>query len=1209
MALTKTQVSELYVAIFNRASEGEGNQYWQGLDGSAADIAALMLATPAAQAYFGDSLDSDQAFIEHIYLNTLGKTYEDDAEGIDYWVGRLEAGADRGALIAELVVAAQHEDFAGTPAQQQFLNRVEVSDYTADTLFNAPADFATSLNFGADLVVTENPGTINPAKQAVDTIADDEPGEPGEPGEEGQRIRLTEGRDDVTGTSGDDTFVGLVGQNQNGTLVNEFATGDVIDGGAGRDKIEATIQADYTADAGLAARVNARTENVEEVHLEALSTRDGTVIVDAGRMNSVEEFWSDNSSADLRIEDVRLGSKLGITKDVTFGLRQTDFDSDFTALFDSQSLVNAPAQQVNSALSIRIADVSTETPEAPLTNVNLNLSFNLGGETVTLENVQATGGTYLGLVTAIRTALAEAGHPELNVGVGAQYNQVTFAGNTVTLPFTASEVLITDPNGNAFTGINFTQSAIDPVQGGFLVAGNAAPVDPAAVSNLIESNLILDNAGRGSTAGDVVIGGMSNSNGGVEKFNVTVEGARQSKIESLNTTNNRLLEIEIDSAEGSVASLAIGRTQAGLREIDANGFTGANLTLGTSATFATGATGATGAAAIENLLFLDAGQTTANVNFHGVNAFVGASGQLAQILTGAGNDNIVLEQYGQSISGSTQTSSVINAGGGNNTVTLITANDGIDNDATVITGAGVDVINGGANNLTAHTGAGNDVIYAENTGDMAQVTYFAGEWDTTSAAITANGTNGSGLTYTVENSQLLDGREVQVTLNIPGVGDVDSFVDGFEAKVSAVVTASNGDLTTERDLYEAVARAINTDPVLNKLAVATVNSAGNLTVRYLVDGEAAVGQELVQIEILDEWADVATGQQTRLLNALRAELQDSSIVAADLEAAYNGVPASSVISAGGVAATAHTFTVALASLTDGGTEDVTFTIGADFATITGFDSTALPATITIGAEVYALTVVGTDLVLTSTTLGAQNPTADPVLNPVLDVVDTAAGSSTGAFADGIDGSAVGSDSLDQGGTNIVNGGLGDDVIVLSSDDDTNDAVVFDAGGFGNDTIVHFTSGAVLGADALVFNWLDNQTSASGSVESRIDVDVTLNTDGFITANEVTVVDFSTLFAGAAGVNFANMTNAQVVTALNAAYDAGVTADLVGNVQKSVLIIHNEGNTVASMDNLGEYKVFEVTSGNAAAAVDFTAANLVGTIDFGEEQAFDNVNFA
>lgn len=1199
MALTKTQVSELYVAIFNRASEGEGNQYWQGLDGSAAEIAALMLATPAAQAYFGDSLDSDQAFIEHIYLNTLGKTYEDDAEGIDYWVGRLEAGEDRGALIAELVVAAQHPDFAGTAAQQQFLNRVEVSDYTADTLFNAPADFATSLNFAADLVVTENPGTINPAKQAVDAIAATEPGEPGEPGAEGDRFQLTDGRDFLTGTAGDDIFMGFAGQNQNGTIANAFGTGDFIDGGAGRDKIEATVQSDLSADMGVPATINARTVNVEEVHFEALpsSVINGNVVVDAGRMDSVEEFWSDNSSADLTIRDVRLGSKLNITKDVTFGLRETDFDSDFTALFDSQSLVNAPAQQVNSALSIRIADVSTETPDTPLANVNLNLSFNLGGETITLEDVQATGGTYLGLVTAIRTALAEAGHPELNVGVGAQYNQVTFAGNTVTLPFTASEVLITDPNGNAFTGINFTQSAIDPVQGGFLVAGNAEPVDPAAVSNLIESNLILDNAGRGSTAGDVKIGGMSNSNGGVEKFNVTVEGARQSKIKSLTTTNERLLEIDIDSAEGSTASLAIGGTQADLREIDANGFTGANLSLGT---------GAHGAAAIENLLFLDAGQTTANVNFHGVNAFVGASGQLAQILTGAGNDNIVLAQYGESISGSTQTSSVINAGGGNNTVTLITANDGIDNDATVITGAGVDVINGGANNLTAHTGAGNDVIYAENTGATAQVTYFAGDWDGTSAVITATG---SSLTYTVDKSQLLDGREVQVTLNIPGVGDVDSFVDGFEAKVNAVVTASNGGLTTERDLYDAVARAINTDAVLNKLAVASVNSAGNLTVRYLVDGASAAGQGLVEIEVLGQWVDVASGQQTRLLNALRAELHDSSIVAADLAAAYNGVVGSSVIS-GGAAATAHTFTVALGDLTDDGVADVTFTIDGVSATINGFDSGALPASITIGTEEYVLSEDGTNLVLTSTTLGAQNPMGDPAQDLVLDVVDTAAGATTGAFDDGIDGSAVGSNSLALGGTNFVNGGLGDDVIVLSSDATTNDAVLFDAGGFGNDTVVHFTSGAVAGADVLVFNWLDNQTSASGSVESRIDVDVTLNTDALITANEVTVVDFGTLFPGAAaGLNFANMTNAQVVTALNAAYDAGVTNKLVGNVQKSVLIIHNEGNTVASMDNLGEYKVFEVTSGNAAGAVDFTAANLVGTIDFGEEQAFDNVNFA
>ena len=54
MALTKTQVSELYVAIFNRTSEGEGNTYWQT---SESDIKAaeFMLDSQDAKDYFGTS--------------------------------------------------------------------------------------------------------------------------------------------------------------------------------------------------------------------------------------------------------------------------------------------------------------------------------------------------------------------------------------------------------------------------------------------------------------------------------------------------------------------------------------------------------------------------------------------------------------------------------------------------------------------------------------------------------------------------------------------------------------------------------------------------------------------------------------------------------------------------------------------------------------------------------------------------------------------------------------------------------------------------------------------------------------------------------------------------------------------------------------------------------------------------------------------------
>lgn len=87
-----------------------------------------MLATTAASEYFGSSLNSNQAFIEHIYINTLGKTYLEDKEGIDYWVDLLNQGYLRNQVISTLIIAAQASENAGN-AQDQFNNRVALSDY------------------------------------------------------------------------------------------------------------------------------------------------------------------------------------------------------------------------------------------------------------------------------------------------------------------------------------------------------------------------------------------------------------------------------------------------------------------------------------------------------------------------------------------------------------------------------------------------------------------------------------------------------------------------------------------------------------------------------------------------------------------------------------------------------------------------------------------------------------------------------------------------------------------------------------------------------------------------------------------------------------------------------------------------------------------------------------------------------------------------
>ena len=180
-ALNQTEVSQLYVSIFGRASEGEGNSYWQTGQYGMATTANEMLATTAASDYFGASLNSNQAFIEHIYLNTLSKTLADDPDGIAYWVGLLNTGLTRGEVATSLVGVIK--DYApGGPyynpndtktiaAYNQFTNRVDISNYMAETVQDTPDDWATSTSFSHGLVVTDDASTVSKALYAIDTLA------------------------------------------------------------------------------------------------------------------------------------------------------------------------------------------------------------------------------------------------------------------------------------------------------------------------------------------------------------------------------------------------------------------------------------------------------------------------------------------------------------------------------------------------------------------------------------------------------------------------------------------------------------------------------------------------------------------------------------------------------------------------------------------------------------------------------------------------------------------------------------------------------------------------------------------------------------------------------------------------------------------------------------------------------------------------------
>jgi len=165
-ALTKTEVSMLYVSIFNRASEGAGNNYWQGTNLSVAEMASSMLMTNDARNYFGNSLDSNRAFVEHIYLNTLNKSPSDDPEGISYWVSLLNSGTSRGQMVANFVNAATDPVNAGN-AQNQFINRVEVSNYMADNVSSVPDNYTVITSFSGTLTVTSDDSTVDGAMNYI----------------------------------------------------------------------------------------------------------------------------------------------------------------------------------------------------------------------------------------------------------------------------------------------------------------------------------------------------------------------------------------------------------------------------------------------------------------------------------------------------------------------------------------------------------------------------------------------------------------------------------------------------------------------------------------------------------------------------------------------------------------------------------------------------------------------------------------------------------------------------------------------------------------------------------------------------------------------------------------------------------------------------------------------------------------------------------
>jgi hypothetical protein len=377
---------------------------------------------------------------------------------------------------------------------------------------------------------------------------------------QGTAFTLTPGADNIAGTANNDTFTASVGGN-NDTLQSD----DVIGGGAGTDTLDVTL-------ANTPFAITPRSSSVEILKVRSQANGDdegtndvqgffstilkntvstivtaGDNTIDAQNMVGTSQFWNSNSRADLVVEDIRNKSH-----ETTLGFQSTDpGDVDYAVFFDPSHITSPAGVASGATLTMRLADVLGLKVD---TNGLKNLPYN--GMTITVGTKDAALAidfskltSYADFVTAINAELVKAGLTTITATAGTAETAVFstavsgFAQGSVAGTFNPVILTNSGPDGVTLKGYSLNTGAQEP--NGNLVR-TATLNEKVTVNALTQVNMILDDVGRGSMAGDFLAGSMStgaSGSKGIAQFNVSVD--RSSHITTLQTTNNGLEVVNV----------------------------------------------------------------------------------------------------------------------------------------------------------------------------------------------------------------------------------------------------------------------------------------------------------------------------------------------------------------------------------------------------------------------------------------------------------------------------------------------------------------------------------------------------------------------------------------------------------------------------------------------------------------------------------------
>jgi Ca2+-binding RTX toxin-like protein len=860
MALTQTQVSQLYVSIIGRASEGEGNTFWQGA--SDMDTAAgSMLDSAAAQAYFGSTLDSNQAFIEHIYQNTLGKTVAEDPDGIAFWVNALDGGMSKGDIIVSLIDAAMSPDVTDKDAQNLFINQVEVSDYCADTI---PTSDPTDLSdfTGYITSVTADSTSVDTVKATIDAdapvIVD------------GDTFTLTTGDDVFGGTADSDLFVAAAGTLSDDDVVldSSLADNDIMN--IVYEASDVTLVADIT---------NVENINVEMDMLNGAAF-DATNVTGATITVSSQKFGFDGAVTVSNAEDNGVTAGANVTDLIVTGLE----DGIVTAgSAETVGTTSAAGDDVNLSVSGDVAVTLTSTA-ADLGTLSIEATADAEVD-LTLDT--ATGiGELLGSGSGALTVVGDAA--VFNALEISGVDTLTFDANTAAAPIDMVDVDV------ATVGLaTATATELDAdLTGAALVAGSTVNVDASVTAGeLTLTNYESATVNYSAAVAAAILNTDSNVDVNVAAAamtNLDVFGATGSVV-TVTGTSDIALDVNTTGtvdASGVTGNLTVTTTAATAAALEIVGGTGdnsftlstttgsADITTGNGETTVTTAdltgtlavTGGTGADTIDAILAATGGGTIA-----------------AQL--GAGDDTVKLVTAGAA------TTYAFQFGTGTDTLNLA--------DTTNLTAD--DITISGLENITISED-GSDASHATLSADMLNgqsytITSDDADEDATAAvtlnidvAATDTAIDFSGLTIAGDaKAATIDATVIDANLNTAATSivgtSVKDTITGSSAAANTIDGGAGNDIIVGGDVVDTITGGAGNDSITGGLKgdILTGGAGSDTFVFTTLNSTANTTTVLTNMDKISDF-NIAQFDKLDLVNA-NTVIADDVTVAVDVSAA------------------------------------------------------------------------------------------------------------------------------------------------------------------------------------------------------------------------------------------------------------------------------------------------------------------------------------